>query len=183
MQWQQINDCPITARFNSNFSKLTIIQCYAPTNDSDEENKNKFYDQLKAVFDRIPQHDMVFFIGDINAKVGTENTNIEHVIGKHGNGMQNENGEQLNDFCLTNRCVIEGTIFPHKNIHKLTWKSPDGTNFNQIDYVIIKSKWRRSLLDVRAYRVADVNSDHYLIRVVIHSSSEKHPNKEISEKK
>ena len=66
------------------------------------------------MFDGVPQHDMVLITGDLNAEAGTENTNIEHVIGKHGSGTRNENGEELVDFCLMNRCVIGGTIFPHK---------------------------------------------------------------------
>ena len=65
--------------------------------------------------------------------------------------------------CLNNNCIIAGTIFPHKNIHKLTWKSPDGRTINQIDHVTINKKWRRSLLDVKVYRSADVSSDHYML--------------------
>lgn len=130
------------------------------------------------MFDGVPQHDMVLITGDLNAEVGTENTNIEHVIGKHGCGTRNENGEELVVFCLMNRCVIGGTIFPHKNIHKLTWKSPDGITVNQIDHIIINSKWRRSLLDVRAYRGADVNSDNFLIQAVIQLKLRKTPHKE-----
>lgn len=77
-----------------------------------------------------------------------------------------------------NRCFIRGTIFPHKNIHKLTWKSPDGKTVNQIDHIIINSKWRRSLLDVRAYRGADVNRDNFLIQAVIQLKLRKTPHKE-----
>ena len=119
LQWQPINDRLITARFNSKFCKLTIIQCYAPTNEAEEDDKNDFYDQLQAVFDQVPRH-MILVIGDLKAKVGTDNANIEQVIGKHGCGIRNENGEQLIDFCLTNKCIIGGTVFPHRNIHKLT---------------------------------------------------------------
>ena len=64
---------------------------------------------------------------------------------------------------MNNNCIIGGTIFPHKNIHKLTWKSPDGRTINQIDHVIINKKWRRSLLDVKVYRGADVSSDHCMV--------------------
>jgi len=64
---------------------------------------------------------------------------------------------------LNNNCIIGGTIFPHKNIHKLTWKSPDGRTINQIDHIIINKKWRRSLLDVKVYRGANVSSDHYTL--------------------
>ena len=84
-------------------------------------------------------------------------------MGKHGCSVINDNGERLVDFCLNNGCVIGGTIFPHKNIHKLTWRSPDDTTVNQIDHFIVNSKWRRSLQDVRTYRGADANNDHYLV--------------------
>ena len=72
-------------------------------------------------------------------------------------------GERRVDFCLNNGCVIGGTIFPHKNIHKFTWRSSYGTTVNQIDHFIVNSKWRRSLQDVRTYRGADANSNHYLV--------------------
>nr|KAG5693219.1 hypothetical protein BaRGS_034478 [Batillaria attramentaria] len=65
-------------------------------------------------------------MGDLNAKVGTDNTDRELIMGKHGTGTQNENGELFTEFCTTNDLVIGGTIFPHKTIHKTTWTSPDG---------------------------------------------------------
>ena len=106
---------------------------------------------------------MLLVIGDMNAKVGNDNTSYERAMGKEGCGEMNENGERLVDFCMNHNCVIGGTIFAHKDIHKLTWKSPDCRTLNQIDHIIINGKWRRSLLDVRVYRGADVNSDHYLV--------------------
>ena len=100
---------------------------------------------------------------DINAKVGLDNSNCEAAMGKHGYGSIDDNGERLVDFCLNNNCIIGGKIFPHKNIQKLTWKSPDGRTINQIDHVIINKKWRRFLLDVKVYRGADVSSDHNML--------------------
>jgi hypothetical protein len=71
------------------------------------------------------------------------------------------------EFCLNNSYVIGGTIFPHKDVHKLTWRFPDRRTVNQIDHVVINSKWRRSLRDVRVYRGADANSDHYMVAATI----------------
>ena len=76
-------------------------------------------------------------------------------------------GERRVDFCLNNGCLIGGTMSPPKNIHKLTWRSPGGTIVNQIDHFIVNSKKRRSLQDVRTYRGADANSDHYLVGATI----------------
>ena len=78
-------------------------------------------------------------------------------------GSMTTPAERLVDFCLNNNYVIGGTIFAHRDIHKLTWKSPDGRTSNQIDHIIINGKWRRSLQDVRVCHGADIYSDHYLV--------------------
>ena len=90
-------------------------------------------------------------------------TQEEKSMGKHGTGDMNENGELFADFCGLNGLVIGGTIFPHKEIHKTTWNSPDKRTKNQIDHITINSKWRTSLLDTRVLRGADIGSDHMLV--------------------
>ena len=107
--------------------------------------------------------DLTIFMGDFNAKVDQDNTGFERVMGRHGCGTRNENGEHLVEFCGNNNLVIDGTIFSHKEIHKLTWISPGGRYKNQIDHIVINGKWRRSLQDVRVRRGADVGSDHHLV--------------------
>ena len=167
MEWEPMGDRMLRARFNSRYCKLTLVLCYAPTNDADEELKDDWYEQLQRAVSQVPKHDLLMIIGDLNAKVGSQNTNWERSMGKHGCGTMNDNGERLVDFCLDNNFVIGGTIFPHKEIHKLTWISPDGRTANQIDHIMINSKWRRSLLDVKVRRGADVGSDHHLLTAKI----------------
>ena len=136
MEWEPINERLIK------YCKLTIIQCYAPTNDSEDEVKEDLYEQLQADVAKVPQHDMLLVMGDMNGKIGSDNTDRERAIGSQGCGTINNNGERLVNLCLNNNCVIGGTIFHHKYIHKLTWKSPDGKTVNQIDHVVINNKWR-----------------------------------------
>ncbi|GFS09471.1 craniofacial development protein 2-like [Elysia marginata] len=84
-------------------------------------------------------------------------------MGIHGCGSINNNGERLVELCASNDLVIGGTLFEHPAIHKLTWYSPNGRDKNQIDHIAINNIWRKSLLDVRVKRGADVGSDHLLV--------------------
>ena len=103
-------------------------------------------------------------MGDLNAKVGEDNDGYENIIGSHGVGERNDNGERLVDFCGLNNLMVTGTIFPHKLIHKQTWTSPGGKTKNQIDHVLVSRQHRTSVMDTRAMRGADIASDHQLVR-------------------
>ncbi len=162
--WEAHGPRIILASFTTNKRlNINIIQVYAPTNDAPVEEKDDFYTRLQEVVDKLPLRDVNVVMGDLNAKVGCDNSSLEHIMGKHGVGEVNDNGERLQDFCAFNRLVIGGTVFPHKKIHKTTWTSPDGRTENQIDHFCIASKFRRSLQDVRVMRGADVASDHHLV--------------------
>ncbi|KAL0187117.1 hypothetical protein M9458_018787, partial [Cirrhinus mrigala] len=142
-------------------------QCYAPTNDGDDEAKDVFYEQLQSELETAPRHDLIVIMGDLNAKVGSNNTHHDRAMGSHGCGVMNDNGERLVEFCTLNNMVIGGTLFPHRDIHKLTRCSPNGRDKNQIDHLMINGTWRRSLLDVKVKRGADVGSDHHLVTALI----------------
>lgn len=162
LEWKPIDDRIIKARYNSAFAKLTVIVCYAPTEDSEDDEKNNFYQNLQKKIDETPSHDVLLIMGDLHAKVGSKNKGRANIMGKHGIGVMNDNGERLTSLCQENRKVIGGTIFHHKDIHKLTWTSPDGHTQNQIEHIMINNRWRGSLRDVKAKRGADVGSDHTL---------------------
>ena len=151
------------ARLKGRQTNLSIIQCYAPTNDSNDRDKETFYEQLQGTFENVHRRDLLLVMGDLNAKVGSENLNCETVMGREGCGVQNDNGERLVEWCAFNNMIIGGTLFPHRNIHKLTWTSPNGRDQNQIDHLMVNSMCRRSLLDVRVRRGVDASSDHYLV--------------------
>ena len=118
----------------------------------------------RTLFQTANRNDMIVVMGDLNAKVGNNNTNREELMGKFGVGIMNASGERLRDFCSANGFIITGTIFPHKDIHKLTWRSPDGRTVNQIDHVLVNGNMKTSILDIRVMRGADVYSDHYLVK-------------------
>ena len=161
--WNPVSSRIVTARFHTKVGKAIIIQCQAPTNESDDEVKSDFFARLQGVIDGVTRKDLILVLGDFNAKVGSNNIGFETVMGKHSLGKMNDNGEMFADVCSFNKLVIGGSVFPHKKAHKVTWVSPDNRTENQIDQICISSKFRRSLLDVRAKRGADVASDHHLL--------------------
>ena len=163
MEWNPVNERILYVRFNSKQVRLSVIVAYAPTEVDDNEEKELFYEQLESVIKRCKQQDLRIVMGDMNAKVGSDNEGLEVIMGKHGCGVINENGQRLIEFCINNEMLIGGTLFPHKEIHKKTWTSPDGKTRNQIDHIMINRKWRSSLYDVKVRRGADVGSDHFLV--------------------
>ncbi|XP_052097284.1 craniofacial development protein 2-like [Mytilus californianus] len=163
VEWIAVNERIIKIRMETNYGYMTVIQCYAPMNDYIDNEKENFYDKLNQMIVDTPKHDVLTIIGDFNAKVGSTNTGSEEVMGKHGLGEINNNGERLVEMCIMNNLIIGGTIFEHKNIHKATWVSPNGKVKNQIDHILINKKWRSSLLDVKVKRGSDVYSDHHLV--------------------
>ena len=96
IEWEPINERLIKARFNSRYCKLTIIQCHAPTNDSEDDMKEEWYDQLQAAVSKVPQHDVLLIMGDMNAKTGSDNIDRERVMGREGCGIINESMNSMN---------------------------------------------------------------------------------------
>ncbi|VDP21959.1 unnamed protein product [Schistosoma margrebowiei] len=142
---------------------MNITQCYAPTNDYNEDAKDQFYNRLQSIIEKFPTKDLTILMGDFNAKVGTDNTGYEDIMRRQGLGERTENGERFANLCVSDKLVIGGTIFPHKRIHKTTWTSLDHTTQNQIDHICINKTFRRTIEDVRTKRGADIASDHYLM--------------------
>ena len=119
-EWTLISKRINTAGFYSKYKKLTVVQACARTTDAMDGKKDEFYNQLQQNVSSCNTNDMILMIGDLNAKVGNNNTNREEVMGKFGVSVMNDNGERLCDFCSTNGLIITGAAFPHKDIHKLT---------------------------------------------------------------
>ena len=90
---------------------ISVIQVYAPTSDSSEEDIAKFYGQLEQTIGELPQKDVKIIIGDWNAKVDTDNVGWEQVMGSHGYGERNNRGERLLELASKNELFITNTRF------------------------------------------------------------------------
>jgi len=124
MEWSPISERIILARFKTKICSLIIIQRYAPTEMTDKDMKEKFYQQLHETITTVQKRDVIIVMGDMNAKIGSNNEDLEHVMGRHGIGNMNENGELFSELCVSCDLIIGGTVFPHKTCHKVSWVSP-----------------------------------------------------------
>ena len=103
---------------------ITVIQAHAPTSNAEEAEVKQFYEDLQDLWEQTPKKDVLFIIGDWNAKVGGQKT--PGVTGKFGLGVQNEAGQRLIEFCQENALVIKNTLFQKRKRTLYTWTSPDG---------------------------------------------------------
>ena len=133
----------ISVHFQSKPFNITVIQVYAPTSDAEEAEVERLYEDLQDLLELTPKKDVLFIIGDWNAKVGGQE--IPRVTGKFGLGLQNEAGQRLTEFCQENTPVIANTLFQQHKRRLYTWTSPGGQHQNQIDYILCSQGWRSSI--------------------------------------
>ena len=99
----------ISVCFHGKPFNITVIQVYAPTSKAEEAEVERFYDDLQELLELTPKKDVIFIIGDWNAKVASQET--PRVTGKFGLGIWNEAGQRLIEFCQENTLVIANTLF------------------------------------------------------------------------
>ena len=122
------NDRMISVRFQGKPFSITVIQVYAPTSNTEEAEVGRFYEDLHDLLELTPKKDILFIIGDWNAKVGSHE--IPGITGKFGLGVLNEAGQRLIEFCLLNALLIANTLFQQHKRKLYTWTSPDGQHRN-----------------------------------------------------
>ena len=116
---------------------ITVIQVYSPTSNAEETDVERFYEDLQDLLELTPKKDVLFIIGDWNAKVGSQNKvkikikekkkkETPGVTGKFDLGIRNEAGQRLIEFCQGNALVIANTLFQQHKRRFYTWTSPDG---------------------------------------------------------
>ena len=117
------NDRMISVHFQGKPFNITVIQVYAPTGNAEEAEVERFYEGLQDLLELICKKDVLFIIGDWNAKVASQET--PGITGKFGLGVQNEAGQRLTEFCQENALVIANILFRQHERRLYTWKSPD----------------------------------------------------------
>ena len=114
----------ISVHFQGKPFSITVIQVYAPTSNTEEAEVEPFYEDLQDLLELTPPKDVLFIIGDWNAKVGSQE--IPGVAGKFGFGVQNEVGQRLTEFCQENALVKQVSQFYFPHIDQLSYSSTMG---------------------------------------------------------
>ena len=116
----------ISVSFQGKPFNITVIQAYAPTSNAEEAEVERFYEDLQDLLELTPPKDVLFIIGEWNAKVGSQET--PGVTGKFGLGVQKEAGQRLMEFCQESTLVIANTLFQqHKRTRYMDitrWSTP-----------------------------------------------------------
>ena len=121
-----------------------FVSAYAPVNDSAEEVREGFWNELSDCLGSFNRNDKVCLLGDLNAKVG--DVEVRGIVGPFGVQGKNVNGEKFLELCAANEMLIGNTWFNKKNIHKYTWVSGVTGNPALLDYICISQREKNRLM-------------------------------------
>ena len=159
-----INDRLMTLRLHLHGNRyVTIISAYAPTLVSDEEEKQRLYDNLRDVLQAFPKGDKIVLTGDFNARVGKDWQTWDS-LGRHGVGSMNGNGQLLLHLCTEFNLFISSTQFCHKGNHITTWMHPRSRQWHLLDDVFVRQRDMQGVCNVRTLRGSDCWTDYPLVR-------------------
>ena len=130
----------ISVHFQGKSFNSTVIQVYVPIGNVEEAEVERFYEDQQDLLKLTPKNDVLFIIGDWNAKVGSQET--PGVTGKFSLGVQNEAEQRLTEFCQENILNIANTLFQQHKRRLYTWTLPDGQYQKHIDYILCSQRWR-----------------------------------------
>ena len=143
--------------FQGKLFSITVIQVYTLSSNAEEAEVEWFYEDLQDFLELTPKQDVLFIIGDWNAKVGSQE--LPGVTGKFGLAVQNEASQRLTE----NMLVIANILFQQHKRRLYTWTSPDGQHQNQIDYILCSQKWRSSIQSTKTRMGTYCGSAHELL--------------------
>jgi ribosomal protein S17 len=139
---------------------IIVLNAHAPTEEKGDYSNGGFYEELEGFFYHFPKYHMKILLGDFNAKVGREDT-FKLTMGNESlHQDSNDNGVRVVNFATSKNLVVKSTMFPHRNIHKYTWTSPDGKAHNQINHILIGN-------GIRVYSTCDLSGEVTVILTTI----------------
>ena len=149
------------------YCDIIVLNVHAPSEDKDDDIKDSFYEEIERLFYQLPMYHIKILLGDFNAKVERENIFQPTIWTESVHPECNDNGIRVVNFATSKNLIAKSTTFPQLNIHKYTWKSPDGITHNQKYHVLVDKRRQSSIIDVRSLRGADCDTARYLVIATI----------------
>jgi hypothetical protein len=116
---------------------IIFLKVHAPIEDKTDDVMDSFYEELERVFNKFPKYHTKILLGDFVAKVGRDDKSKPTIGNESLDEINNDNGVKVENFTTSRDLTVKRTMFPHRNIHKYTWTSPDGKFHNQIRHILI----------------------------------------------
>ncbi|MEM1223986.1 MAG: reverse transcriptase domain-containing protein, partial [Verrucomicrobiota bacterium] len=148
--WSAISSLIIYVELDAKPLPITILSAYAPTDDASQSVKDTFYEDLHQTISRIPKKNVLVVAGDFNARITPKSNEF---TGQYSiSTTTTDNGHRLQSLSETHQLLLTNTFFPQRNSSWLaTWRSPNGQHKNQIDYILMRKRWKSSLINSRSF--------------------------------
>jgi hypothetical protein len=127
---------------------IIVLNVHAPIENETDDTYDSFYEELDSVFDQFPKYHTKIFVRDFNEKVGRENVSKPTTGNEILHDFSNDNGVRVVNFAISKNQIVNSTMFPHRNIHKVTWTSYNRKTQNQIDHILIDRRRNSNVIDV-----------------------------------
>jgi hypothetical protein len=149
-----VNDRMSYMILRGRWCNIIVLNVHAPTEDKIDDIKDRFHEELEQVFDKFPKYHMKILLG------GREDI-FKPAIGNESlHTISNDNAVRVVSFATSKNLTVKSTLFPNRNIHKVTSTSPDGRTHNQIYHILIDRRRHSNILDVQSFRAADCDTEH-----------------------
>jgi len=142
---------------------IAIIQAYMPTTQANDEEVEEIYEKIEELISLTNSKENLIIMGDWNAIVGESTDGRE--VGKYGLGTRNERGDRLVEFCRQHDLIITNTLFMNHKRRRYTFKMPGDINRYQLDYIMVKNRYKNQIKSSKSYPGADIDSDHNLVMI------------------
>jgi exonuclease III len=141
------NDRRFAIKLEAEPKNILIMQLYIPTAEYEDYEMEKLYDISEEVLEEDGKGKTnTIIMGEWNSVVGDES--YRNTVGPHGLGRKNHRGQILIDFCERNGLTVTNTWFRKPKRRLYTWKAPGGRSGYQLDYILVKHRFRNSVKDV-----------------------------------
>ena len=158
---KRVDDRLMMVKFLVGKKAIAVVSTYAPQQGLSDAAKDQFYTKLTQLVSKFDDNDMVVIAGDLNGHVGKASNGYEGIHGGFGYGSRNVEGERILEFGAALDMAVCNTCFEKRDSHLCTYTS--GGFSTQIDYILVRTKDRKFVRDVKVIPGEEVATQHHIL--------------------